>query len=128
MRAASATSCCLRSAAKSSATCSRFPASARVVAETRRFVTPLIAETTTTTAPSRDASRTIWATRAMQAASPTEVPPNFMTRNDFFIFDKGRPETIGRGLEQDRIQLPGWPGYPQPLNQITIHHRKQVKG
>ena len=37
-----------------------------------RLVTPLIAETTTTTGFWRADFATIWATRAMQEASPTE--------------------------------------------------------
>jgi hypothetical protein len=49
-------------------------------------VTPLIAETTETTAFARAASATICAARAMQAASPTEVPPNFITCNFVFSF------------------------------------------
>ena len=50
------------------------------------LVTPLIAETTATTGPSREASFTICATRAMQDASPTDVPPNFITRNGLLMF------------------------------------------
>ena len=56
------------------------PASARRAASMSRLVTPLMAETTTTTEPSAAADFTIAAERAMQAASPTEVPPNFITR------------------------------------------------
>ena len=64
----------------SSAGQSLSPASARWAASISRLVTPLIAETTTTTglAPppiSRSRPR-----GAIQSASPTEVPPNFMTR------------------------------------------------
>src|SRR5690348_8833989 len=45
-----------------------------------RLVTPLMAETTTTTEPSDAAVLTIAAAREMQEASPTEVPPNFITQ------------------------------------------------
>jgi hypothetical protein len=48
-------------------------------------VTPVIAETTTTTPLSRAACATICAAREMHDASPTEVPPNFITRNLDFI-------------------------------------------
>src|SRR5580704_2797016 len=47
------------------------------------LVTPLIADTTTTTLLSREAAPTIRTTRSMQDASPTEVPPNFITRSCF---------------------------------------------
>src|SRR5215470_11507682 len=55
------------------------------------MVTPLMADTTTTIELSREAWRTICATRAMQPASPTEVPPNFITRSGLFI--EARPAT-----------------------------------
>jgi hypothetical protein len=41
-----------------------------------------MAETTTTTEPSDAADFTMAAARAMQDASPTEVPPNFMTHRE----------------------------------------------
>jgi hypothetical protein len=44
-------------------------------------VTPLIAETTATTAFSRAACATICAARVMHEALPTDVPPNFITCN-----------------------------------------------
>ena len=89
-----AISCCLRSASKIAATWSSSLASARFAASINLFVTPPIADTTTTIGPSRDASFTICATRPMHAASPTDVPPNFITRNGFFIFSRIRREAI----------------------------------
>jgi phosphosulfolactate phosphohydrolase-like enzyme len=62
------------------------PPAACVAASTNRFVTPLIAETTATTAFSRAACATICAARAMHEALPTEVPPNFITCNFDFNF------------------------------------------
>jgi hypothetical protein len=56
-----------------------------VAASIKRSVTPLIAETTTTTALSRAALAEISAARAMQEASPTDVPPNFMTTSVEFM-------------------------------------------
>ena len=50
------------------------------------LVTPLIAETTTTTGRCAAAERTMAAARRMQSASPTEVPPNFITWRAGFIF------------------------------------------
>jgi hypothetical protein len=44
-----------------------------------------MAETTATQRSSRAASTTIFAARLMQDASPTDVPPNFITCNLFFI-------------------------------------------
>jgi hypothetical protein len=45
----------------------------------RRLVTPLIADTTTTQELSLAALATICAVRAIHVASPTDVPPNFIT-------------------------------------------------
>src|SRR5689334_22184329 len=45
-----------------------------------RLVTPLMAETTTATEPLAAADLTISAARPIQSASPTEVPPNFITQ------------------------------------------------
>lgn len=89
INAASAASCCLRRVAKIASACACSPASDRVAASISWFVTPLIAETTATIGPSRAASFTICATRAIHAASPTDVPPNFITRKCFFILIGG---------------------------------------
>src|SRR5207302_6533872 len=45
-----------------------------------------MAETTATQRNSLAAFTMIFAARVMQDASPTDVPPNFMTCNDFFIW------------------------------------------
>src|SRR5690348_4162878 len=58
-----------------------------------------MAETTATTALFRDASARIFATRLMQAASPTDVPPNFITCKGLFIFSRIRRNSIGKWLE-----------------------------
>jgi hypothetical protein len=50
-----------------------------------RLVTPPIAETTATTAASLEAAATISAARLIHAASPTDVPPNFITRIVSFV-------------------------------------------
>src|SRR5579862_8038011 len=76
-----------------------------------------MAETTTTMGPSRDASLTICATRPIHAASPTDVPPNFITRNGFFILE-------GSGAKQ--FEMPGAHGdraFRMAAPQKTIHHR-----
>src|ERR1700751_1981615 len=86
--ASSAISCCLRIAANCSDDFAPSPASEKVAASIRRFGTPLIADTTTTTESSRAAVAQICAVRAMQEASPTEVPPNFMTTSLDFILDR----------------------------------------
>ena len=52
---------------------------ARLAESISRFVTPLIADTTTTTRMPFALEATICAARAMQVASPTDVPPNFIT-------------------------------------------------
>jgi hypothetical protein len=49
------------------------------------LVTPLIADTTATIGPSAAAPFRILATRPMHEASPTDVPPNFITRSGFFM-------------------------------------------
>src|SRR5579862_4124746 len=61
------------------------PCSAAWAAETRRLVTPDMAETTATTGRWAAVDLTMAAARAMQLASPTEVPPNFMTWREFGI-------------------------------------------
>src|SRR5208337_1246763 len=65
----------------------------------RRLVTPLMAETTATHGVFRAAAATICAALAMQEASPTEVPPNFMTcKRDFMTL---RPAADGlRNFQQ----------------------------
>jgi hypothetical protein len=78
----------LRIAASCSDDFSLSPASEKVAASIKRFVTPVIAETTTTTEDSRAAAAQIWAVRAMQGASPTEVPPNFITTSLDFNLDR----------------------------------------
>src|SRR5580765_6640563 len=60
----------------------------------RRLVTPLMAETTTATGNCFDALATIVAERRMQEASPTEVPPNFITCSFEFIFQGNSLEKI----------------------------------
>ena len=61
------------------------PASAFFAASINRLVTPLIAETTATQPPSFAAFAIIWAVLAMHDASPTDVPPNFITCKRAFI-------------------------------------------
>src|SRR5580704_12767773 len=56
-----------------------------------------MAETTATTGPSLEASATIFATRWIHAASPTDVPPNFITCRGLFIFKRIRRDSIGNG-------------------------------
>ena len=60
------------------------PASAWRAASISRLVTPLMAETTTTTGRDPAAALTISAARRMQLASPTDVPPNFITHKEDF--------------------------------------------
>jgi hypothetical protein len=72
------------------------PPAACFAASTSLFVTPLIAETTATTAFSRAACTTICAARAMHAASPKDVPPNFITCNFDFIRILSLPARAGR--------------------------------
>src|SRR5580693_6663930 len=92
------------------------PCSALWAAETRRLVTPDMAETTATTGRWAAVERMIAAARAMQLASPTEVPPNFMTWRaegiflEIFAWGDGRREERvqgvfagGKGCEAD-----GW--------------------
>ena len=76
--------CRLRSSRKIISTESQLPASDCVAASTSLLVTPLIAETTTTTSLSREAARMISSTFWIADASPTEVPPNFMIRSGVF--------------------------------------------
>src|SRR5229473_2960790 len=60
------------------------------------LVTPLIAETTAATAFSCAACATICAARVMHEASPTDVPPNFITCTFDFIFTLSPPAQAGR--------------------------------
>ena len=62
------------------------PCSALWEAATSRFVTPDIAETTATTGRWAAVDLTIAAARPMQLASPTDVPPNFITWSEFDIY------------------------------------------
>jgi hypothetical protein len=62
-----------------------FPACAFFAASINRFVTPLMAETTAMQPLSFAAFAIICAVLAMQAASPTDVPPNFITCSRGFI-------------------------------------------
>src|SRR4029077_7831857 len=55
-----------------------------------------MAETTTTREASRLAWGTICAARAIEEASPTEVPPNFITRTGLFI-------SSGSGARQTEV-------------------------
>jgi hypothetical protein len=59
-----------------------FAASARLAAWIRRLVMPLMAETTTATGVAVACDLTMSAARRTQSASPTEVPPNFMTQRE----------------------------------------------
>ena len=79
-----AASCRLRNSSKIMATDLRFPDSACVAASINWLVTPLMAETTTTTLLSDAASRMISTTFSIEDTSPTDVPPNFMIRSGFF--------------------------------------------
>src|SRR5438445_5613898 len=86
-----ASPCRLRNSSKIAATALRSPASDSVAASINRLVTPLMAETTTTTLLSRAPDRMISTTLLMQDASATEVPPNFITRSGFFRLLRVRP-------------------------------------
>src|SRR5258708_4752618 len=105
--AASAAACCRRNSAISSDPASRSPLPARSAASTNRLVTPLIAETTATTAFSRAACATICAARAMHDASPTDVPPNFITCTCDFICDRHPPSRIPSIMERMKIVCRG---------------------
>src|SRR5436853_3368340 len=70
------------------------PACAFFAASISRLVTPLIAETTATQPFSFAALAIICAALAMQAASPTDVPPNFITCKRAFI-----PSQLHRGFD-----------------------------
>src|SRR3984957_2138363 len=105
-----------------SAALSRSPASARVAASIRRLVTPLIAETTTKIEWSREASFTISHTRAMQDASPTEVPPNFMTCSCFFIGIK--PGRVGF----ERVGKSPWRSLAAPKKLYTSEASSAAPG
>jgi hypothetical protein len=62
-----------------------FPAWAVRAASIKRFVTPLMAETTATQRAPCAPAQMICAARAMHSALPTEVPPNFITCNRVVI-------------------------------------------
>ena len=93
---AAAVTCCVRRSSKMAATLSRSPASAREAASISLFVTPHIAETTTTRLLCREEDRMISTTRSMHSAFPTEVPPNFMIRRASVAFAQSPPGSRGR--------------------------------
>jgi len=73
------------------------------------LVTPLIAETTATMGPSAAAPLTIFATRAMHEASPTDVPPNFITRNGFFMYQEDRAQSNSKWPDAKTTRRLRWP-------------------
>jgi len=97
----SVASCCCRSASTTAAASPAFPVCAFFAASISRFVTPLIAETTTTQLFSLAACAIICAVRAMHEASPTDVPPNFITCNLGFI--SSYPEFSRRSLRSTAL-------------------------
>src|SRR5215471_2975689 len=84
MAAARVLSCLAASSSSIVSAALALPDSAALAASISLLVTPLMAETTATHFPALAVSATICAARAIQAASPTDVPPNFITcRADF---------------------------------------------
>ena len=67
------------------------PDCAFLAASMRRFVTPLIADTTATQLRPFAPSAMICAVLAIHNASPTDVPPNFITCNCAFMFSGRLP-------------------------------------
>src|SRR5215472_6156543 len=83
--AASAASYLAESSSRMASAAGASPDCAIFAASISRLVTPLMAETTATQFPARARAAMIWAARRIHAASPTEVPPNFMTCKADFI-------------------------------------------